>query len=245
MSTIGGIDSSLINYLNKLQEGSQSRQDPAEKFKELDSDSSSTLDITELSTLALELSKMTGNTLEVEDAITSYDTDGDSQLSQEETMALIRDFLGPPPEANSEAERAAQAYLANSNDDKISVLMEMFEELRQAQEEKAKEMHELRFTEMDSDSSGGLNGDELAGIAEKITEKSGTAVSAEELLAEYDSDEDGEINSEELEQMMQARNEKHGPPPPPPPLEELLNTSGSRIADLLDQYLQDDDSEAS
>ena len=50
MRGISGISNDLINSL--IGQGNQSRTDPAEKFKELDTDGNSNLDTTELSTLA-------------------------------------------------------------------------------------------------------------------------------------------------------------------------------------------------
>ena len=93
MSNISGISSILSSI---LIQGTQSRPDPAQKFKELDTDSNGGLDKTELSAMAKELSKMTGKTLNVDDAITTYDANNDGLLSQDEMGAMMQPVLGPP-----------------------------------------------------------------------------------------------------------------------------------------------------
>lgn len=96
MSGISSINGSIGGGSSILQ-SVRSRPDPAEKFKNLDSDGSGSLDKTELSELAKELSKMAGKTLDIDASITTYDSDGDGGLSQEETDAMMREVLGPPP----------------------------------------------------------------------------------------------------------------------------------------------------
>ena len=66
MSSISGISSSSISV---MLQNMQSKA--ADKFKELDTDSNGGLDKTELSAMAKELSKMTGKTLNIDDAMTT------------------------------------------------------------------------------------------------------------------------------------------------------------------------------
>ena len=95
MSSINGITSTISGSI--MTQGLRSRPDPTEKFQSLDADGSNTLDKTELSELAKELSKMAGKTLDVDASITTYDVDGDGALSQEETDTMMRETMGPPP----------------------------------------------------------------------------------------------------------------------------------------------------
>ncbi len=124
MSSISGISNSLISSL--FTQGARSRPDPAEKFKELDIDSNGGLDKTELSALAQDLSKMTGKTLNVDDMMTTYDTNNDGLMSQDEVGAMMQQVM-PPPNAGAgvSSQQAAQAYQANSGDDQISLLMKI------------------------------------------------------------------------------------------------------------------------
>mgnify|MGYP001179669955 CR=1 FL=1 len=239
MSTIGGIDSSAVSF---LRQDATSRQDPAERIKALDEDSSGTLDTTELSELAIELSQMSGKTLEVEEAINTYDTDGDGQLSQEEVMTLIREYLGPPPGSGNGTDRLIQSYLANSGAEKSDVLLNMLDELRQnqidAEDQAAKE---ARFVELDTDSSGGLSEDELSKVAEKLSKMAGSEFETEELLAAYDSDEDGELSAAEMDEMMRDLQQSRGAVPPPPPPISAERLMVPEEGDLLDQIVSSTD----
>lgn len=132
MSSINGINSTISGSI--MSQGMRSRPDPAEKFQSLDVDGSGGLDKTELSELAKELSKMTGKTLDIDSSITTYDANGDGVLSQDETDKMMRDTLGPPPPPPDKAggtntQRASNAYLANSGDDKLNTLQQLLEQL--------------------------------------------------------------------------------------------------------------------
>jgi hypothetical protein len=108
----------------------QSRTDPAQKFKELDTNGNGSLDKTELSAMAKELSSMTGKTLNVDDSITTYDANNDGLLSEDEIGVMLQQVLGPPPNAGSgvNPQQASQAYQANSGDDQLSALLKILEQ---------------------------------------------------------------------------------------------------------------------
>jgi Ca2+-binding EF-hand superfamily protein len=95
MSSINSVNSTISGSI--MSQGVRSRPDPAEKFQQLDANGSGSLDKTELSELAKELSKMANKTLDVEASITTYDSDGDGALNQEETDTMMRETMGPPP----------------------------------------------------------------------------------------------------------------------------------------------------
>ncbi len=125
MSTITGINNSLMS---SMLQGMQSRPDPSQKFKELNSDSSGGLDKTELSTMAKELSKMTGKTLNVDDAIKTYDTNNDGQLNQNEMDTMMKKTMGPPTSNGSSMQQVMEAYQKNSGDDQMSSLLNMLDQ---------------------------------------------------------------------------------------------------------------------
>ena len=122
MSSISGITSSLMS---SMLQSMQSRPDSAQKFKELDTDSSGGLDKTELSTMAKELSKMTGKTLNVDDAIKSYDANNDGQLSQDEMGTMMQKTMGPPTSDGSSMQQVLDAYQSNSGNDQMSIFLKM------------------------------------------------------------------------------------------------------------------------
>ncbi len=95
----------------------QKHQD--EMFCKLDSNSDGSIDKTELASLAKNISEDTGNTLDVDSVFSTYDTDGDSQLSKDELNSYMEANRPPMPMKN-----ATSAYSANSSTDKISSLLE-------------------------------------------------------------------------------------------------------------------------
>jgi hypothetical protein len=77
------------------------RPDPQQMFNRLDSDGSASVDKDELSAMAEEVADRTGNEIDVDSLMESYDGDGDGVLSQEEAesaMESIKEQMGPPPE---------------------------------------------------------------------------------------------------------------------------------------------------
>jgi len=113
---------------------------PADKdvFKVADSDSDGLVSSTELSTLTAGIEKITGNNINVADAMSSYDANGDGSLSGEELSGLMSSqgfnpaqitdgqgeessMMPPPPPM----QQAISAYGQNSSDDSISQLIEL------------------------------------------------------------------------------------------------------------------------
>jgi Ca2+-binding EF-hand superfamily protein len=242
MSTISGISSSMLSSI--LTQGMQSRPDPAQKFKELDTDGNGGLDKTELSAMAKELSKMTGKTLNVDDSITTYDADNDGLLSQDEVGAMMQQVLGPPPDAGSgvSSQQAAETYQANSGDDQLSALLKILDQTSSSSStssssddtlsvllqmleqsastsstENSRPNPDEMFKELDSDSSGGLNKSELDVMAKDFSKMSGQTIDTANAISTYDTNGDSELSKTEMDTMMKALHDASGGPPPPPP----------------------------
>jgi Ca2+-binding EF-hand superfamily protein len=237
MSNISGISNSMMS---SMLQGMQSRPDPAQKFKELDTDSSGGLDKTELSTMAKELSKMTGKTLNVDDSIKNYDANNDGQLSQDEMEAMMQKTMRPPTSDGSSMQQVIDAYQTNSGDDQISTLLKMLEQnsstsstssssasnssddtisiLLKMLEQSASSNStsnsrpdpEVKFKELDSDGSGGLNKSELDVMAEDISSMTGQTMDTDKAISTYDADKNGELSKTEMDTMMKATMEKAG-----------------------------------
>lgn len=191
MSSISGISSSSISA---ILQNLQSRSGPAEKFKELDTDSSGGLDKVELNTMAKELAKMTGTTLNADDAMATYDADSDGQLSQEETDAMMQQALGPPPGAGGNIVQAMKAYQANSGDeDQMSALLQML----------AKAQSSSATSGKSATASSGS--DQLSALFDMLQQTSDAASTAnsrpntEEMFKKLDSDGSGGLNKTELD----------------------------------------------
>ena len=251
MSSISGINNSMLSSI--LTQTMQSRTDPAQKFKELDTDGNGSLDKTELSAMAKELSSMTGKTLNVDDSITTYDADNDGLLSENEIGVMLQQVLGPPPSAGSgvSSQQASEAYQANSGDDQLSALLKILEQSTNssstssssddtlsilldmlAQSESSSSTPQTRpdpeemFKKLDSDNSDGLNKDELDVWAEDFSKMTGQTIDTADAISTYDADGDGELSRTEMDTMMKALQEKSGGPPPPPP-DIMAGTSSS------------------
>ena len=128
MSNIGGISSSMMNSI--MSQGVGSRPDPAQKFKEMDTDQNGGLDKAELSTMGQELSKMTGKTVDLAGSIENYDANGDGLLGQNEMGSMMKNVVGSPPGMSSDfkTQQAMQSYQVNSGKDQYSTLLELLDQ---------------------------------------------------------------------------------------------------------------------
>lgn len=234
MSSISGISSSSISV---MLQNMQSKA--ADKFKELDTDSNGGLDKTELSAMAKELSKMTGKTLNIDDAMTTYDANGDGKLSQDETDTMMQQTLGTP--SNSGAQ-AMKAYQANSgNDDQMSILLNMLEQAQNssatssasstsnsgsdqlsalldmlnqttdsASTANSRPNPDEMFKKLDSDGSGGLSQTELDTWAKDFSSMTGQTIDTKNAISTYDKDGDGALSKTEMDTMMKSLQKESG-----------------------------------
>ncbi len=211
MSNIGGI-SSLMGSMSV--QGMQGRPDPTQKFKELDADSSGGLDKTELSTMAKELSKMTGKTLNVDDSITSYDANNDGQLGQDEMQTMMQKTMGPPTASGAGMQQVMEAYKTQSGDDQMTTLLKMLDGLDKgagsSSTSASRPDPETKFKELDGDSSGGLSKSELDVMAKDISSMTGQTMDTEKAINSYDTDKNGELSKTEMDTMMQETRAKSG-----------------------------------
>jgi Ca2+-binding EF-hand superfamily protein len=209
MSSINGISSSMIRSM--FTQGIRSRTDPAQKFKELDTDSNEGLDKTELSSMAQDLSKMTGQTLKADDMMTTYDTNNDGLLSQDEVGKMMQQVL-PPPNAGPgvSSQQAAQTYQANSGDDQISLLMKMLGQTSGSSSTSTSGSDQLSsllsmLSQTADSSSTGSSTDSLSTLLNMLGQSAGSSSadnarpSPEEMYKKLDSDGSGGLNASELD----------------------------------------------
>jgi len=107
-------------------------------FDVADTNKDGTVSSTELSTLTAGIEKITGNSIDATDAMSTYDTNGDGALSGKELSGLMSSqgfnpaqitdgqsedssMMPPPPPMP----QAISAYGQNSSDDSISQLIEL------------------------------------------------------------------------------------------------------------------------
>ena len=265
MSSISGISSSLIS---SMLQGMQSRPDPSQKFKELDTDSSGGLDKTELSTMAKELSKMTGKTFNVDDAIKTYDTNNDGQLSQNEMDTMMQKTMGSPTSSGSGMQQVLSAYQDNSGDDQMSVFLKMLEQSSSSSSKSglsassssddtmstllkmldqsastsstsgSRPNPDEMFKKLDSDGSGGLNQSELDIMAKNISSMTGQTIDTKNAISTYDANGDSQLDKTEMDTMMKATMEKSDGSQQAS-VSSQNNDQLSLLRQLLDQYSRD------
>lgn len=131
MSGISSISSSMTS---PIYAQAMKRPDPAEMFKKVDTDSNGGISQSELDAMAEEMASRSGKTLDMSEAIATYDLDGDSLLSQDEMgtmMMALRESMGAPPQLQGSGvsfEQMAAAYQANSDDSEtLSVLLDLMD----------------------------------------------------------------------------------------------------------------------
>lgn len=139
MSSISGMGNMMSAI---FAQGMQPRPDPAQKFNEIDTDGNGGLDKVELSAMAKELAAKTGKTLDVDESISSYDSNSDGRLDQDEMDTMMHEVLGPPPDGmgGGGLQMNVQSMQGFQND---------------------------LFAKLDSDGSGGINKSEFSSFAER------------------------------------------------------------------------------
>ena len=132
----------MNSSMSMMASSAMQRQPPPQDkdvFKVADSDSNGLVSSTELATLADGIEEITGNSIDVDEALSTYDADGDGSLSGEELFGLMSSQgfnpagmsevegkdggMGPPPPPPPQ--QAASAYQSNSGEDTISQLIEL------------------------------------------------------------------------------------------------------------------------
>jgi len=193
------------------------RPDKQQMFGRVDTDGSGTVGQAELTSFVDGLSGRTGIEINAEEALSSFDADGDGGLSQEEMEAMMGAYMPPPvmPAAGEESGAGG---------------------MQRGAMQPPKEM----FAGLDADGSGAIDESELASFVEQLAGDTGIEINAEDALSTYDTDGDGALSREEMDTMMTA---SMPPPPPPPPPQAIAaysqasDAGGSEtIAQLLSLF---------
>ena len=95
------MDVSMMGNMNPFMgqmAGMNSRPDPSQMFGKMDKNGDGGLDRSEFQTVADKIGVMTGETMDAEEIFSTYDTDQDGVLSQEETKSVMEAHkpAGPP-----------------------------------------------------------------------------------------------------------------------------------------------------
>ncbi len=132
--------SSLGSFTSIMQQsaGMQRRPDPEEMFNKLDTDGNGGIDQAELNAFAEKIAAKTGEAMNVEETFATADTNADGLLGQEEMdslMTQLRETMGGPPKGGMPPQQALAAYEETTEDDSLSLLMEMLADSLEDDEE--------------------------------------------------------------------------------------------------------------
>lgn len=86
-------------------------------------------------------------------------------------------------------------------------------------------------TQLDANSSGSLEADEITDLAEKISQATGVSTDLTEFMATYDTDDSSSLSTDEAVAALKANAPQQGPPPPPPG--GMGGMKGSMESDLV------------
>ncbi|MCF6180321.1 MAG: hypothetical protein L3J63_13195 [Geopsychrobacter sp.] len=141
--------SSMNSTMSMMRSAAMQRQPPPpdrDVFQVADSDSDGLVSSTELETLVAGIEEITGNSIDLDEALGSFDADQDGSLSGEELQGLMSSNGFPPPgilnNENGESsmmppppEQALAAYAQNTEEDTISQLIELLQSQNDSDEE--------------------------------------------------------------------------------------------------------------
>ncbi len=224
---VNGISGSK-SYMSYLQtQMPRSRPDPAEMFKEIDADGSGGISAGELETMAQKLSAHTGVSIDTGNAISTYDTDGNGELSSEEM----------------------QAFMESTMHQGMGMM--------RMQDGPGRGGPEDLFKALDADSSDGVSQTELDAWAQNISGETGQTIDTSSAISTYDTDGSGELSSTEFKNFMDASGIKPPPPPgssestastaKADSVMSTYDTNGDGVlsSEELQAYLNDNDSSSS
>lgn len=146
-------------------------------MSQFDSDSSDSVDSTELQSLLDDVAKKTGVSASsnASDLLASQDSNGDGTLNGQELAQTLQSIL-PPPSTMDFAQSRSSSATGQAGDD--------------------------LFSKVDSDGSGAVSQAELQGLLEKMSgnsDSTATSTEAAALFKQLDSDSDGSLSSSEFD----------------------------------------------
>lgn len=127
------------NAMTMMRSSMQKPPQGKDAFQLSDSDGNGVVSQTELEALSTKITEITGESINVDDALSSYDADSDGGLSGEEMLEMLTSMgfappgmengdegmaQGPPPPPPPSSEDAISAYSQNSGNDLMSQLLD-------------------------------------------------------------------------------------------------------------------------
>ena len=182
------------------------KPDLAALVTQLDTDSSGSLESTEIADLAEKISQATGVSTDLTEFMNTYDTNTDASLSTDEAVAALEANppQGPPPGGMGGpggAGGSMEKELANS---------------------------------ADSNGDGTIDSEEAQSLVGFINNATGSSLEVEDFMSTYNTDGEAGLTSDEAVAALEA-NRPEGPPPPPPSggMGGMGGTGASMESDLV------------
>ncbi len=133
---------------------------------------------------------MTGNSISYEDALATFDSDGNGTFSASEMDSFMKASGPSPPPMDG-----SFALQGSENDTILSLL----NQLNMSQPPSPEES----FAQIDSNGEGGIDATELQSMMEGVSESSDSDFSASDAIAEYKINGDGTLDQKEMDAFIQ------------------------------------------
>src|SRR5450830_742892 len=221
MSSLSSVTQSSNGWANAMPPKPAGGGKATERlFSEFDTDSSGSVDSTELQSLLSDVSQKTGLSISsstAADLLSASDSNGDGSLSANELDSALKSVLPPPPSTLDFVQsRSSGSSNSSSSTSTTTATGQADDKL---------------FSQLDTNGDSSVSQDELQSLLDQMASDQGntsSALSASEVISQLDSNGDGGLSASEFDA---ARPQgQDGPPqggmPPPPPLtDSSLNSS--------------------
>ncbi|WP_027478055.1 EF-hand domain-containing protein [Curvibacter gracilis] len=186
-------------------------------FSQFDTDSSGSVDSTELQNLLSDVSQKTGISLggsTASDLLSTSDSNGDGSLSASELGEALKSVLPPPTTMDF-----VQSRSSNSTSSTTAT--------GQAGDD--------LFSQLDTNGDSSVSQDELQSLLDQMASDQGnssSALSASDVISQLDTNGDGSLSASELDAARPQGQDgppQGGMPPPPPPLTDSSLNSSSLV----------------
>jgi Ca2+-binding EF-hand superfamily protein len=215
---ISGISNSS-NYMSYLQQAqtTQQKQGPPDLFTALDTDGSDGISQSELDTWAKNMSNETGKTMDISNAISTYDSNSDGVLSSSELDSFLKANAPPPTSFHGIGRGAQDLFSVLDTDGSGGVSQSELDSWAKNISSKTGETIDSSsaISTYDGDSDGVLSSEELKSFLEANgieapkqgfmppgpppPETESAEKSADSIISGYDTNGDGVLNSSELQ----------------------------------------------
>lgn len=216
MSSLSTVNSASHGWANAIPPRPSGGGKAAERlFSQFDTDSSGSVDSTELQNLLSDVSQKTGistSSSTASDLLSASDSNGDGSLSASELGNALKSVLPPPPSTLDFVQSRSSSPTTTANGQAGDDL----------------------FSQLDTNGDSSVSQDELQSLLDQMASDQGnssSALSASDVISQLDTNGDGSLNSSELDAARPPGQD--GPPqggmPPPPPWTDSSLNSGSLV----------------